>query len=317
VTNDNYEVINLSVGKYPKAICTSGEKVFVANWETNTLPPIIRGSVSIIDVAGGSDEIVNVPVGRRPSSICTDGEKAFVANYLSKSVSILEVRDNDEVVVTTVEVGNMPCAICTVKEKVFVANKVSNTVSIIDLEDSNRVTTVAVGESPCAICTGGRKVFVANEKSATVSILEIKDNNEVSVTTVAVGNGPQAICTSGNKIFVSNRFSGSVSILADTSGSQGFIFSPSAPESFSYPNPFNPECWIPVGRMEEERCRPKVKIYNILGQLVREIECPRVQGLKDSRVYWDGRDSRGLEVPSGVYFYEMAGKGVRKMVVLK
>jgi hypothetical protein len=51
--------------------------------------------------------------------------------------------------------------------------------------------------------------------------------------------------------------------------------------------------------------------------LVREIECSRVQEFKGSRVYWDGRDSRGLEGPAGMYFYEVAGEAVRKMVVLR
>jgi hypothetical protein len=85
----------------------------------------------------------------------------------------------------------------------------------------------------------------------------------------------------------------------------------------AYPNPFNPECYIPAGRMESEGGRIEVKIYNILGQLVREIESSMVQGPKNSMVYWDGRDNRGLEVPSGVYFYEVAGKAVRRMVVLR
>jgi hypothetical protein len=85
----------------------------------------------------------------------------------------------------------------------------------------------------------------------------------------------------------------------------------------AYPNPFNPECWLPVGEIENKTGKVRVKIYNILGQLVREIGYSRVQEFKDSRIYWDGKDSRGLEVPSGVYFYEVAGEGVRRMVVLK
>jgi hypothetical protein len=92
--------------------------------------------------------------------------------------------------------------------------------------------------------------------------------------------------------------------------------------SASYPNPFNPECWIPIQNVDPARCLfpqagIKVKIYNILGQIVREIEYSRVQEFKGSRVYWDGKDSRGLEVPAGVYFYEVGGEGVRRMVVLR
>jgi flagellar hook assembly protein FlgD len=86
--------------------------------------------------------------------------------------------------------------------------------------------------------------------------------------------------------------------------------------SSSYPNPFNPECYIPVN-VKCKRQNVKCKIYNILGQLVRELECSRVQRFKGSRVYWEGKDSRGMEVPAGVYFYEVAGEGVRKMIVLR
>jgi predicted phosphodiesterase len=84
----------------------------------------------------------------------------------------------------------------------------------------------------------------------------------------------------------------------------------------SYPNPFNPECYIPLN-VKSKRQNVKCKIYNILGQLVREIECSGAQELKDSRVYWDGKDNQGLEVPSGVYFYEVEGEGIRQMVGLR
>jgi hypothetical protein len=87
--------------------------------------------------------------------------------------------------------------------------------------------------------------------------------------------------------------------------------------TLSYPNPFNPECYIPVGRMEDEAGRVKVKIYNILGQLVREIEISNLKSQISKSIYWDGKDSQGLEVPSGVYFYEVTGEDIRQMVVLK
>jgi hypothetical protein len=87
-------------------------------------------------------------------------------------------------------------------------------------------------------------------------------------------------------------------------------------KSVSYPNPLNPECYIPVNA-KGKRQNVKCKIYNILGQLVREIEYSMVQGFKSSRVYWDGKDSRGMEVPSGVYFYEIGEEKVKRMVVLR
>jgi hypothetical protein len=83
-----------------------------------------------------------------------------------------------------------------------------------------------------------------------------------------------------------------------------------------YPNPFNAECYIPVNakcKMQNAKCR----IYNILGQLVREIEISNLKSQISPFIYWDGRDSQGLEVPSGIYFYEIGEKKVRRMVVLK
>jgi predicted MPP superfamily phosphohydrolase len=83
-----------------------------------------------------------------------------------------------------------------------------------------------------------------------------------------------------------------------------------------YPNPFNPECYIPL-RVKGKRQNVKCKIYNILGQLVREIEISTLKSPTPKAIYWDGRDSRGLETPAGMYFYEIAGEEIKRMVVLK
>jgi hypothetical protein len=89
----------------------------------------------------------------------------------------------------------------------------------------------------------------------------------------------------------------------------------------NYPNPFNPEAYIPFALPEGGSSELVVRIYNILGQLVREMRLGGRDGgyyTHPSRgVYWDGKDSRGLEVPAGVYFCEVAGENVRKMVVVR
>jgi hypothetical protein len=86
-----------------------------------------------------------------------------------------------------------------------------------------------------------------------------------------------------------------------------------AEENLSYPNPANPSVHIPysVGQFK----RTRIRIYNKLGQLIREIDLGRRRG--KGVVYWDGRDGAGTEVPSGMYFYEVAGEGVRRMIVLR
>ena len=90
----------------------------------------------------------------------------------------------------------------------------------------------------------------------------------------------------------------------------------------NYPNPFNPETWIPYQLATDSPLT--IHIYNAKGQLVRTISLGNknagVYTTKDKAVYWDGKDSLGQKVASGVYYYTLqAGefRATRKMVILK
>jgi len=90
----------------------------------------------------------------------------------------------------------------------------------------------------------------------------------------------------------------------------------------NYPNPFNPETWIPYQLNQESEV--SLSVYSSEGKLVQEIDL----GLKSAgnyqtterSIYWDGRNTNGESVSSGVYFYRLqAGdySQTRKMVILK
>ncbi|MBM3214583.1 T9SS type A sorting domain-containing protein [Candidatus Poribacteria bacterium] len=90
----------------------------------------------------------------------------------------------------------------------------------------------------------------------------------------------------------------------------------------NYPNPFNPETWIPFELKESSVVT--VNIYDVSGALVRKLDLGyREAGYYTSRTgatYWDGRNELGERVASGVYFYELrAGsfRGTRRMVIYK
>ncbi|MFQ6092411.1 MAG: FlgD immunoglobulin-like domain containing protein [bacterium] len=88
----------------------------------------------------------------------------------------------------------------------------------------------------------------------------------------------------------------------------------------NYPNPFNPETSIQYSVVSDQS-PPHItlKIYNILGEEVRTL----VDELKDAGYYtvtWDGKDSGGLGVASGVYFYRLTAgdfTSTKRMVLLK
>ena len=90
----------------------------------------------------------------------------------------------------------------------------------------------------------------------------------------------------------------------------------------SYPNPFNPDVWIPY---ELEKESPvSIEIYNAAGQLVRTLDLgmqPRGRYISKSKaVYWNGRTQVDERAASGLYFYALkAGDfvSVRKMVIVK
>ena len=90
----------------------------------------------------------------------------------------------------------------------------------------------------------------------------------------------------------------------------------------NYPNPFNPETWIPYQLAENNEV--SITIYDALGAVVRRLTIGhQPAGLYHSRsraAYWDGRNMDGEPVASGVYFYTLSAgdfTATRKMIVRK
>jgi len=90
----------------------------------------------------------------------------------------------------------------------------------------------------------------------------------------------------------------------------------------SFPNPFNPDTWIPY----QLPCDAEVtiRIYNVFGQLINTLSLGEKEAgyyiTKDESAYWDGKNSAGESVASGVYLYAIqAGEfsATRRMVILK
>jgi len=90
----------------------------------------------------------------------------------------------------------------------------------------------------------------------------------------------------------------------------------------NYPNPFNPETWIPYQLATGSDVQ--ITIYDVKGMLVRTLALGhQAAGYYTGRsraAYWDGRNGFGERVASGVYFYQLQADTVslqRKMVILK
>ena len=88
----------------------------------------------------------------------------------------------------------------------------------------------------------------------------------------------------------------------------------------NYPNPFNPETWIPFQLAKSAHVT--LYIYSVDGQLVRRLKLGNKQaGLyhsKNRAAYWDGKNAYGEPVASGIYYYTLSTgefSATRRMVI--
>ena len=90
----------------------------------------------------------------------------------------------------------------------------------------------------------------------------------------------------------------------------------------NYPNPFNPETWIPYHLAHDADVT--LTIYDAKGATVRQLDLGhQLAGFYTDRVkaaYWDGTNEFGERVATGIYFYQLQADNIsflRNMVILK
>ena len=90
----------------------------------------------------------------------------------------------------------------------------------------------------------------------------------------------------------------------------------------NYPNPFNPETWIPYQLSADSPV--SISIYDTTGNLVRTLslgfQAAGFYNSRDRAAYWNGRNTLGERVASGVYFYKLetpAFQQTKRMLILK
>ena len=90
----------------------------------------------------------------------------------------------------------------------------------------------------------------------------------------------------------------------------------------NYPNPFNPETWIPYQLAKDTDVT--LTIYAVNGQMVRTLPLGHqpagIYHTRNRAAYWDGRNAVGEPVASGIYFYTLTADdftATRRMLILK
>ena len=90
----------------------------------------------------------------------------------------------------------------------------------------------------------------------------------------------------------------------------------------NFPNPFNPETWIPYHLTEGASVT--IQIYDAQGTHVRTLDIGQKSTgaylTRDTAAYWDGRNDSGEALSSGLYFYQLRAdefSATRRMILAK
>ena len=90
----------------------------------------------------------------------------------------------------------------------------------------------------------------------------------------------------------------------------------------NYPNPFNPETWIPYQLAAASSVR--IHIYDLMGAWVRTLDLGRQPAgtylSRNRAAYWDGQNRLGERVATGIYFYRLETDdftATKRMVIVK
>ena len=197
----------------------------------------------------------------------------------------------------------------TVAENTASGTNIGAAVSATDV-DANDTLTYTLGGTDASSFS----IVSTSGQLQTNVALDFETKNEYTVTVdVSDGNGLDRITVTIN--------------VTDVGGAAPSVqTSPVLPKTTellsNYPNPFNPETWIPYQLAKPAEVT--LTIYDIHGRIVRTLRLGhQPAGFYQSRskaAHWDGRNYLGEKVATGVYFYTLkAGDymATRKLLIQK
>ena len=221
--------------------------------------------------------------------------------------------------------------------------------------NGKRIEKIASGLSPVAdIAISGNKIYwaeITSESSGRIGRANLNGSNFGTLARLQTPALGIAIDAAGNKFYWSD-FAGNIrrsnlngrriqnvvlgltfpidlavgNLGTRSAAAPGNSSLPAIPDTTgllaNYPNPFNPETWIPYQLATHTDVL--ILIYDARGILVRRLELGHQPAgtytSKSRAAYWDGRNTLGERVASGVYFYVLTAgdfSATRKMLILK
>ena len=268
------------------------------------------GATVVIKLDAMSQKFIGFTVGDEGGGFAIEGGKGYIVNTpAGGSVTFTGTAWDNQQVASAPGIGSFKNAWA------FVVNG-----SLQNADPHTNYTLVAKNLRTGAVAT--EPISTAKTRSSAVwadlnrnSVIEAGDRLEVTV-----------LDDSGN--IVSGPFTHTVDI-ADIRQAYlrlSLVVGDVHPEQTrlaqNFPNPFNPETWMPFQLSESSFA--SIKIYSATGHLVRTLDLGMKPAgfymTRSTAVYWDGRNDVGEHVATGVYFYTLktdSFAATRKMLISK
>ena len=190
---------------------------------------------------------------------------------------------------------------------------------------SDWVFSVAFHPTGRLLASGGKDKTVRLWDAETGAQLALMERHTEWVRSLAISRA--SLLASGGYDNIINLWELGVELETSGETEESVAEGQPAPEQSAdllpnYPNPFNPETWIPYHLAADADV--SLSIYDVSGRLVRTIDLGyQPAGLYANRsdaIYWDGRNTHGEHVASGVYVYRLTAgdySASRRMVIVK
>ncbi len=191
---------------------------------------------------------------------------------------------------------------------------------IVDVSDPTNpavIDSVNTSGNTRAVSISGHYVYLTGDG---LTVVDVTDPwNPVTAGVYGAGDFTGRTEMTSSYLFVNSRTESGLYIFqTDLVSGSNVAGNPQNRLEQNYPNPFNPTTTIRYSIAEAGQV--SLRVYNVAGQLVRTL-VNTVQSPGQVRpVRWNGLNSTGQSVSSGVYFYRLTADGytrTRKMVVIK
>ena len=224
--------------------------------------------------------------------------------------------------VVTVSVSGGSITITSVGEGTATITVTATDSNGLTVTETFTVTVEPVPNRSPVVKTSIKPVTLTDGSSTTVDVSDNfsdPDGDDLTYTAVSSDTGVATVSVSGGSITITSVGEGTATITVTATDSDGLTVTMDFDVTIvqvntaryrtellpNYPNPFNPDTWIPY-RLGES-ANVTVTIYDVSGRIIRILEI----GFKEAGDYtdrgkaahWDGRNNLGELVAAGVYFY--------------